>query len=131
MMIDRVVEFPNRYDLVDNNGNTFGTYTLTRNEGEIVREGTPLNAANLNPAVIIYSNTIRVDPDIPGVINAQLSPPTGKTAIGVIGISTAGFGKDGVHITDFYIQDNHLKLEYYDTGDEDFDWTITVYILCV
>ena len=48
---DRLVEKPNRYTLTDDSGNILGTYTLTRAEGTVTREGTPLNAANLNAAL--------------------------------------------------------------------------------
>lgn len=48
---DRLVEKPNRYTLTDDSGNTLGTYTFTRAEGEVTQEGTPLNAANLNAAL--------------------------------------------------------------------------------
>lgn len=48
---DRLVEKPNRYTLTDDAGNVLGTYTLTRDEGTVTQEGTPLNAANLNAAI--------------------------------------------------------------------------------
>ena len=60
---DRVVQYPNRYDLVDTNGNhgysvngetliiNTGPYTLTRNEGTVTEAGTLLNALNLTQNV--------------------------------------------------------------------------------
>ena len=56
---DRVVQYPNRYDLIDTNGNhgfsvngetleiNTGPYTLSRNEGTVTEAGTLLNAVNL------------------------------------------------------------------------------------
>lgn len=41
---DRVVEFPHRYTITENGD---GTITLTPAPGNIVQEGTPLNANNL------------------------------------------------------------------------------------
>ena len=49
--IDRQVEYPNRYYLVDENGDQTGPFTLVRDEGEIVEEGTPLTAENLNSEI--------------------------------------------------------------------------------
>ena len=49
--VDRQVEYPNRYFLVDEDGNETGPYTLVRDEGEIVEEGTPLTAENLNTEI--------------------------------------------------------------------------------
>lgn len=48
---DRVVEYPNRYLLEDENGVQTGPYTLIRDEGTVTAEGTPLNAANLNAEI--------------------------------------------------------------------------------
>lgn len=42
---DHVVEFPNRYTEIDNGD---GTITHDKAPGEIVQEGTPINATNLN-----------------------------------------------------------------------------------
>lgn len=41
---DRIVEFPNRYNMIENED---GTVTLTPAPGQVVEEGTPLNANNL------------------------------------------------------------------------------------
>ncbi len=61
--VDRVVQYPNRYDLVDTDGNNgfsvqgetlvinTGPYTLTRNEGTVTEAGTLLNALNLTDNV--------------------------------------------------------------------------------
>lgn len=59
MFKDRVVQYPNRYDLIDTNGNhgfsvngetleiNTGPFTLSRNEGTVTEAGTLLNAVNL------------------------------------------------------------------------------------
>lgn len=44
---DRVVEYPNRRDLADEN-NIVSTYTVSRNEGEITVAGDAFSAANMN-----------------------------------------------------------------------------------
>ena len=44
---DRVVEYPNRRDLIDTN-NISATYTVSRNEGEVTTEGDAFNASNMN-----------------------------------------------------------------------------------
>ena len=61
--VDRVVQYPNRVDLVDTDGNhgysvsgetliiNTGPYTLTRNEGTVTEAGTLLNALNLTENV--------------------------------------------------------------------------------
>lgn len=61
--VDRVVQYPNRYDLIDTNGNNgvsvngetlvinTGPYTLSRNEGTVTTAGTELNALNLTQNV--------------------------------------------------------------------------------
>jgi hypothetical protein len=48
---DRQVEYPNRFYLTDENGNQTGPFTLTRAEGEVIEEGTPLSAENLNTEI--------------------------------------------------------------------------------
>ena len=42
---DRIVEYPRRFAIV-NNGD--GTYTLNPCPGNVIQEGTPVNAANMN-----------------------------------------------------------------------------------
>lgn len=42
---DHIVEYPNRYIEVDNGD---GTITHTKDEGNVVQEGTPFSASNLN-----------------------------------------------------------------------------------
>lgn len=49
--VGRVVEFPNRITLKDENGNVLGPYTLEFSEGEVTEEGTPLTAENLNSEI--------------------------------------------------------------------------------
>lgn len=48
---DRVVEYPNRVTLTDTDGNVTGPYTITRDEGTVTTEGTPLTAENLNAEI--------------------------------------------------------------------------------
>ena len=48
---NRQVEYPNRFVLYDDEGNELGRYTLVRDEGEIIEEGTPLTADNLNAEI--------------------------------------------------------------------------------
>ena len=49
--VNRQVEYPNRFNLVDDEGNVLGRYTLVRDEGEVIEEGTPLTADNLNTEI--------------------------------------------------------------------------------
>ena len=58
---DRSVEFPGRYKLTPTG--TTDVYDLTREEGTIYNQGTPLNSANLNGAMqdvidLIPSNAV-------------------------------------------------------------------------
>lgn len=48
---NRLVEYPNRYKLVDENGTETGPYTLVRDEGAVEEEGTPLTAENIAAAI--------------------------------------------------------------------------------
>lgn len=50
--VDRVVEYPNRYQFEDENGVRTGPYTLVRDEGTVTEAGTPLDAANLTSNVV-------------------------------------------------------------------------------
>jgi hypothetical protein len=43
--LDRIVEHPKRFAIIDNGD---GTYTLDPRPGNIVQEGTPVNAVNMN-----------------------------------------------------------------------------------
>jgi hypothetical protein len=54
---DRQVEYPNRFYLTDENGNQTGPFTLTRAEGEVIEEGTPLTAENLNTEISETANS--------------------------------------------------------------------------
>lgn len=50
--INRVVEHPGRVQLTDvSTGEVLGVFDVTRVEGEVTEEGTPLNADNLNNEV--------------------------------------------------------------------------------
>lgn len=50
--VDRVVEHPNRWKLVNVDDPTdVKIYDVTREEGEVTNPGTPLNAENLNGAI--------------------------------------------------------------------------------
>lgn len=55
--VDRQVEYPNRYYLIDENGDQTGPFTLVRDEGEVVEEGTPLTAENLNSEISETANS--------------------------------------------------------------------------
>lgn len=59
---DRVVEFPGRIQLTpvidDDTGDPIeGLYDMTRAEGDVTTEGTPLNAANLNAEMAASART--------------------------------------------------------------------------
>ena len=50
--VNREVEHPGRYKLVNaSTGEELGTFDLTREEGTIIAEGTPLTADNLNAEI--------------------------------------------------------------------------------
>ena len=50
--VDRVVEHPNRWKLVNVDDPTdVKIYDVTREEGEVTNQGTPLNAENLNSEI--------------------------------------------------------------------------------
>ena len=53
---DRLVEYPNRYTLTDESGNT-STVFLDPDPGEVTQEGTLLNAKNLNAEVESIAQT--------------------------------------------------------------------------
>lgn len=63
-LTDRVVEYPGRIILTPVSGET-NTYDVTRAEGTVTEEGTPLNAANLNAAFGVvtenYTGTVTYD----------------------------------------------------------------------
>lgn len=50
MFTDRIVEHPGRVVMTPVSGET-NTYDMTRAEGTVTEEGTPLNAANLNAEI--------------------------------------------------------------------------------
>lgn len=48
---NRIVEYPDRVTLTDSSGTVTGPYTITRDEGTVTQEGTPLTADNLNAEI--------------------------------------------------------------------------------
>lgn len=110
--VDRIVEYPNRYNLIDGNGDTFGTYTLERAEGEITEAGTLLNAANLNSGIVdvvaesdfIVAETVEI---IDGLtVNAgnyattsKSVAKTGYTPIGIVGVHLENATSGGTYNT--------------------------------
>ena len=54
--VDRVVQYPGRVKLTPVSGQT-NVYDMTRNEGTVTTEGTPLNAANLNSNIQDAANS--------------------------------------------------------------------------
>lgn len=68
---NRIVEFPNRVTLTDENGTVKGTYTITRNEGTVTQEGTPLTAENLNEEIAEVVNSAMSGISIDGSHNVH------------------------------------------------------------
>lgn len=124
--IDRIVEHPGRYTLTDPGGAELGTYDLSRDEGTVTEEGTPLNAANLNPVVNeingindrldaflklqTYTKQTSInDPIAPGdntyYINFS-SVPKGYDPVYVVGVNTSGTGSSMVRLRGWFLSSN-------------------------
>lgn len=61
--VDRLVEFPGRIKLTDVSSGTEQVVDVTREEGNIIEEGTLLNASNLNYGTTL--GEVQIDPTAP------------------------------------------------------------------
>lgn len=60
--VDRIVEFPGRFDITEVGSGVTKTYDLVPHEGEVQQDGTLLNAANMNDQIVNrYTPTFNVD----------------------------------------------------------------------
>lgn len=60
--VDRIVEFPGRFDITEVDSGVTKTYDLVPNEGEVQQDGTLLNAANMNDQIVNrYTPTMNLD----------------------------------------------------------------------
>lgn len=84
---NREVEHPGRYKLTNaSTGAELGTFDLTREEGTVITEGTPLNADNLNNEIQTQADVIaqrRADAAAAGVISQIPTIKRGTAAITV------------------------------------------------
>lgn len=134
--VDRVVEYPNRYYLEDENGVQTGPYNLLRAEGTVTTAGTLLNAANLTSNVQEIATAllpeIVTDTASTGSIGANayknaavtLTPPTGKTLVGVAGIHMGGTNSSYCQIIGFYVNGNAIQVQMKNTYSGSVTWSI-------
>lgn len=116
-LIDRIVEHPGRIQLTAVSGET-DTYDVTRAEGEVTQEGTPINAENLNAAFQIeteeYSGTITYEAGTIGTravaVNLGAASKTGKLLIAAILISASSASAYSVQL---YVSNGTLYAAIY------------------
>ena len=68
---DRVVEYPNRYTLTDSAG-TATQYTIARDEGDVIADGTALTADNLETGIkaVVAAALLNGEITLDGIIKA-------------------------------------------------------------
>ncbi len=131
MITDRIVEYPNRYKLVDENGGELGPYTLVRDEGTVTQQGTPLNASNLNPSLVSQMGSYTIDANGDSSIMVRVNVPSGKTLAGVIGVNITGTNSAYARIEGFYVRGNYIYANIHNDNNASVTWDITVYGICI
>lgn len=133
---DRVVQYPNRYILEDEDGNQTGPYTLIRDEGEVTEAGTLLNAEGLTENVEEVARGI--DPEFVTASAATgsvgsgayknaavtLTPPAGKTLVGVAGLHINGTNSSWCQMIGFYVSGNEVHIQFKNLYSGSVNWTI-------
>lgn len=142
--VDRIVEYPNRYILEDENGVQTGPYTLIRDEGEVTEAGTLLNAQNLNDEVDalitaklpeVVSNTVSAGTVAAGGyknVDIPITPPDGKTAVGIAGVYISGTNQSYCSTIGFYIgSDGNAHVQLKNTYTGSVSWSVRAWAICV
>ena len=140
---DRVVEYPNRYILEDENGVQTGPYTLIRDEGVITDPGTLLDAQNLtdeiNALIAAKMPVVVTESAATGNVGSQayknavitLTPPAGKTLAGVVGLHVNGTNSSWCQMIGFYISGNDVHMQFKNLYSGSVNWTIDASGICI
>ena len=142
--VDRVVEYPNRYILEDENGTQTGPYTLIRSEGTVTEAGTLLDASNLTSEVNslitaklpeVVSNTVSAGTVAAGGyknVEIPITPPTGKTAVGIVGVYVSGTNQSYCSTIGFYIgSEGNAHVQFKNNYSGSVSWSVRAWAICV
>ena len=142
-LVDRVVEYPNRYILEDENGVQTGPYTLIRDPGTVTEAGTLLNAQNLTDEINALINA-----KLPVVVNnsaatgsvgsgsyknavVTITPPAGKSLAGITGIHVTGTNSSWCQFIGFYVDGNDVHVQFKNLYSGSINWTIEAFGICI
>lgn len=136
--IDRIVEYPGRYKLIDDEGNVLGVYTLERQEGEVSEEGTPLNATNLNTNINslitskmnginidansnvkvrnIQSGSVSIKASAKSVASKTVTFPIRFTSAPKISVTPASSSPQSVHVSIASVTTTSFQIKLYRTS---------------
>ena len=129
--LDRIVEHPKRFAIIDNGD---GTYTLDPRPGNIVQEGTPVNAVNMNSIENrIESHLLNYVPhggfdfntELTYDIDGNLTQIDEKEGAALKTRTTLGYDVDGnletVNVKKYAPNGTDVELEFTDTLTYDVD----------